>query len=389
MKVISFIGTADYKETEYFFPDGKKITTPYFPFAANQVYNPDGHYIFMTDDAKLKHYHKLSDIMKFNEVNIPFGKNEDEFWEIFDDLIQCVEEKDELIIDFTYGFRSQSILIIAALIFLKALRNVKITKILYGAFEAKDENGITPVFDLSSFIELIDWSYAVHDFINYSKAEGLCKLMTKIQKKSFNNKNLKPPEGLRKSALELINISKSLSLVNTTETFEYANSFSKNIGGLINDLGNIRQTKPLGLLLSEISKRIEPISSAERNLFNDKGINAQLNILQWYLETGQYQQAITLMNELFITINCIKKSIDPLELKNRTDVSEYFGSRIQLLKDKKLEPEFKDETTLWNRLSETRNEINHAGMKKNQSKTDSLVNNIIKLFDDLNNYIKK
>lgn len=388
MKIISFIGNTNYSETTYTFNDKIEVQTAYFPYAVNKVYNPEDHYIFMTDESKKMHSEKLSLLFKFNEVNIPIGKNEDEFWEIFDVLIQCVSDNDELIIDFTYGFRSQAILVIAAVIFLKSLRKIKIKKILYGAFEAKDkESNSTPVFDLTSFVELIDWSYAVYDFINYSKAGELSKLLADIQKYAYSNEI--KPESLKSSGVYLKDISESLSVVNLKDIFCKAFLFSEKSVGLINDLKKIAKTKPLALLLNEITKRIEPISNAEKQMFNEKGLQAQISIIQWYIETGQFQQAITLMNELFITVNCIKKKKDPLLLKERTSISDEFGERIGRLKVKSLDQSLKDETVVWNRLSETRNEINHAGMKESQSNTVNQIKNILELFNLLKNYISE
>lgn len=388
MKAISFLGTSDYKNTAYKFLDGKIINTLYFPYAVNVFYKPSEHYIFMTKEAKNKHNDILSALFKFNEVEIPLGKNEDHFWEIFDDILECVKDGDEVLLDFTYGFRSQPVLAIAALIYLKALRNIKIYKIIYGAFEAK-ENDVVPVFDLTSFIELIDWSYATHDFINYGKAKGISNLMSELQKNSHISKNTQKAKALKTSGNSLKELTKSLSIVNIKDTLKYSKKFSDDIEDLLKDINTINSTRPIALLLNEIVKRIEPISISDKEMFNKKGIEAQLSIVQWYIDTEQYQQSITLMNELFISLQCLLKSLDPIKPESRSNISENFGKRIQNLKIKNIDIDFKDETVLWNRLSEIRNEINHAGMKSSNTNTSSQISNIQEEFEKLKEYCKE
>ena len=370
-----------YSETNYKFVSGI-ITTPYFPFAVYQIYNPDSVYIPMTEKAKSIHYDNLSGLFKFNDVIIPDGKNEDEIWEIFDCITQCVSENDEVILDFTFGFRSQPIIAIASLLYLKALKNIKILNLLYGAYEAR-ENDIVPVFDLNPFIDLTDWSYAVNEFLNSGRAGSLYKLMSDIHKEThINNKKSKALQlGSKGSCLN--EITKALSVVNLKQAFEFANEFSKNYEDLISDLENIKQTKPLSIVLRKILNRIEPLSAAEKNMFSVKGINAQFEIVNWYIETEQYQQAITLMNELFITLRCIIKKIDPIKLENRGSVSKELGESINNAKQKIKVSIDKDIFNLWNGLSQLRNDINHAGMKEMNDRAERQIKNIKNLFDNL------
>lgn len=384
MKVISFLGTGDYKNISYKFSEDQIITTLFFPSAVNQYFNPEEHYILMTEEARDKHSEKMSEMFKFHEVIIPFGKDEDQFWEIFDDIAECIEENDEVILDFTYGFRSQPVLAIAALIYLKALKNIRIKNVIYGAFEAK-VNDVVPVFDLISFVELIDWSNAVRDFLKYGKSADINKLLREIQISTYKNNIGDKATGLISAGNSLIKLSQAMSIVNTKEIFEQSKVFSTHIEKLIEDLKNIKKTKPIGLILNEIVKRIEPVSSAEKILFNEKGIEAQINIIQWYMDTEQFQQAITLMNEMFISLQCIKNELDPISSENRNQISKKLGEVIQKMKSGDEVNE--DGIKLWSILIETRNEINHAGMRENNTSSVRQIGNIKILFEQLQAHI--
>ena len=326
----------------------------------------------------------MSEVIKFNEVIIPLGKNEDQFWEIFDDVLQIIDNDDEVILDFTLGFRSQSVLIIAALIFLKAIKNVKIKHIIYGAYEAK-ENEVVPVFDLTSFVELIDWSYAVNDFIKYGNVNSLSNIMINIQRNSYINNYPEKASQLINKGNALKNISNALSVVNIKKAFEEANLFPDKMEGLISDLEKIKQTKPLAMLFGQIEKRISPISEAENRIFSTKGLKAQLEIIKWYIETNQFQQAITLLCEFFITLKCIENNLEPDKLESRIEISRLLGSYVQKLRNKE-DIDNRDEINLWNRLSETRNLINHAGMKEDNPKPSSQIKEIKQLYEKILEY---
>jgi hypothetical protein len=368
-----------YSESNYKFDDDI-ISTAYFPFAVFQKYKPDLVYLMMTEKARLVHSVNLTELFKYNEVIIPDGKNEKEIWEIFDNITQCVSENDEVILDFTFGFRSQPVIAIASLLYLKALRNIKILNLLYGAYEAR-ENDIVPVFDLKPFLELTDWSYAVNEFLNSGRAGTLNKLMNKIHTETYTSLKESKSLELKSKGRCLYEITKALSVLNLNQAFLFANEFTKDFDDLIKDLNNINQTKPLSILLKKILDRIEPISQAEKNMFSSKGINAQFEIIKWYIDTEQYQQAITLMNELFITIHCIINNLIPIKKDSREEISKYLGELIIKARDETSQNDNNNISDLWNSLSQLRNDINHAGMKeKNAVGTDKQIENIKNLY---------
>ncbi|MBV6479140.1 MAG: hypothetical protein HGGPFJEG_01901 [Ignavibacteria bacterium] len=388
MKAISFLGITDYKDIKYEFPEKNVISTPYFPFAVKEFYKPEEYFIFMTEDAKRKHFDSLSKLFSFNSVIIPSGKTEDEYWEIFDKIVDKISEEDEIIFDITFGFRSQPVLAISALTFLKTIRNIKIAKIIYGAFDAK-ENDKVPVFDLTPFIELMELSYAVHDFLKYGKADLLDKHMKYIQKYTHITKKDEKAKALSSMGKMLKELMESMSIVNTLEILKHANNIYNKTDELKKDLECITKTKPISLLFTTINKRIERIRNPEISNLDHSSMMKQIEIIRWFIDTNQYQQAITLMNELFLTSECISDSLDPLLKENRLDISKKLGDKIQELEKKNIPDNDKEKIDLWNKLSEIRNQINHAGIKPSAAKTNTLIKNIKKQFVDLENYIKK
>jgi len=114
----------------------------------------------MTEQADEKHGDALREILDFVTVTVPVGKTEDEIWDMFDAIVDHIPENEHLVLDVTHGFRTQPLLALATAIFLRNFKNITLEGIYYGAYEAKNEQKKSPVFNLTPFHELIDWTFA-------------------------------------------------------------------------------------------------------------------------------------------------------------------------------------------------------------------------------------
>jgi len=386
---ISLLGTGDYQTAKYRYND-MLCETKYFPYAVKTIFSPSSIIVLMTEEARKVHGDELTKLCKYDEVIIPEGKTEIELWEIFDDIITInLPEKSEVILDITHGFRSQPLIAAASVIYLRTFKGINFSKILYGAFEARDKTSQeTPVFDLKTFIDLFDWSYAAYEFIENGNARELRKILVEIQRQRFLQYKKTEFDKIKSFGLTLDTLTKALSLVNIKEAFQKASELSEKAEVIISELNNYPESKPFALLFSKIVDKIEPISHAHMDLFNNYGIKAQIEIIKWFLDTVQYQQAVTLMCELFITHKCLEEKLEPLERENREKISKTLGGFIQKQKNKEmLTNEDKEYLSIWNDLSKTRNEINHAGMNKEFVKSSSHLTRIKDLFPKLKELI--
>lgn len=388
MILYSFLGLGKYNcKTEKYEYDkvkysynGQVIETEYFPEAAEKFLKPEKVIIVFTEKSKQVHSEKLSQKLKFDEIIIPAGKSESEFWEIFSSLSESIKSNSEIALDITHGFRSQPILALATILYLQSSSGVNINKIIYGAYEAKDENSVVPVFDLSVFVNLIRWSGAVRDFLKYQNAYEINNLLKEIHNDTYINNFTEKSESLKSFGKLLNDISLSLSISHTPFVFKNAKAISKVNESIIKDLQFIPKAAPLAKILKNISDKIEPISNSEGNWHSNEGINAQLSIIQWYLETSNYQQAITLMRELLITVFAKKMNLNPE--KQREETENILGKLSETLINTH-QCEHIEYIKLFNQISEIRNEINHAGMRTNVARPNKLVENIKNYFNEL------
>lgn len=384
-------GVYEYEKTKYEYA-GRVVETCYFPYAVKEFTEPEKLAVIMTEKASGAHSEGLREKCEYETIIIPEGKTEKEIWEIFGKIADYVPENAEIILDITHGLRSQPVILLACLIYLKALKNVKLLKILYAAFEARAENNVTPVFDLKPFLDLMDWSYGVYEFVHNGNSKEFRKLLEEAQRNTHLSTNPDKAKRLAFAGKYLEGFTNALSVVNVNDILESAKRFMNELPVIINDAERIAEAKPFELLLDKVTHRInklgKPYDKNERQRF----IEANLEIIKWYLETEQYQQAITLMTELFITVECVTKGINPYNDKDRINESSIIGDEIQNTRiNKSLNREESGKTELYRKLGESRNEINHAGMKEKVLKINGTnqIKRIKKYFAELEEYIKK
>lgn len=114
---------------------------------------------------------------------IPYGINKTEQITIFKIIatsLNTLEDGDEIILDITHSFRSLPLFSTAVINYFKEVneRKVRFSKIYYGMLDAIQEfNGMVPIIDISSTLELNQWSSAAHSFQEYGKGYLLAELL--------------------------------------------------------------------------------------------------------------------------------------------------------------------------------------------------------------------
>ncbi|RME96975.1 MAG: TIGR02221 family CRISPR-associated protein, partial [Chloroflexi bacterium] len=180
MTLLTFLGTADYKPTTYVLGD-RRHPTRYCSAAVAHFYRPKTTLVVVTQAAEARHFESLADeiagVTTPVAVPIPDGHSEADLWQMFDALTAHVAEGDDLVVDITNGFRSLPFLSFLAVAFLRIARRVKIQRILYGAWEARNPANESPIFDLTPFLTLLDWTIATDRFTRFGDASDLAALL--------------------------------------------------------------------------------------------------------------------------------------------------------------------------------------------------------------------
>lgn len=377
MIALSFLGTGNYLETEYFdIQLNSSFKSKYFTEALYNIYKPDKIFVALTSDAKNQHCEELKSKIKFESIDIPKGKTNDEIWEMFSIISDSIPSNQELLIDITHGFRSQPILAVSMSIFLRVVKKVKIKKIIYGAFEAR-ENNITPIFDITSFVNLIDWSYATDIFITKGNGIELVELLNnlhnklRIEQEVFSN--------LKSFAKTIEDITESLKFIRPQYVSKFGKELNKKIEKINTDIKSIKEVKPLGYLLNTIPDSFKNlIIDNEDNLFSDAGFKLQTEMIKFYIETDQLVHAITLTREFIVSSICKKMNLKFVQSDERKEAEDLLNEWVNFqIKKVKLEDFAEEYAQLWSQIRDARNDINHAGMRKDPIAASKLKNNII------------
>jgi len=316
----------------------------------------------------------------FQPLPIPEGHSEPELWEIFDALTNAVQEGEEVVFDITNSFRSIPFLSFLAIAYLKAAKKVKVKNVLYGAWDAKDADNRSPVFDLTPFVTLLDWLTATEQFIQTGNARGLSALLN--------------PENLATGALS--NASVTLDTISQAALLCQPFTLMQEVGKLETAIRQAQQelrvtAPPFGVLKTKIV-------DAFGQFVNDGSdvaamLRTEFRLVEWYYQKGQIVQAVTLAREWLIDAVTYRLG-QPLDylIDNRVPFEKAISGMTLLGKP---DPENQDRTftendlnrwglellqwaerdqlaQLWVDLKNVRNPLDHAEHQRKKEKEKTL-----------------
>lgn len=406
---ISFLGTGNYLECNYYYKsiDNKVDNVKFVQEAMLKIFCNDFNendkvIIFMTEDSKSTHWDSLKNRIswvkaKIHEIVIPFGKSEEEIWEIFDKLYNSIEEGDEVILDVTHSFRSLPMLALVFLNYSKSMKQINVKGIYYGAFETlgtrkeveakdiKDRNA--PIFDLTPFHSLQQWSIAADNFLSFGNPLKLINLL----KNELDEQTLISNKAKNILTSELLPVVEDIwDFISTVrgKKIIQGDRFEKLNKEFINLERKLKRKTPAEKLLFKVKEHFEG--------YKKDSLHNGLYAINFCLEHDLIQQGVTLARELFVSFvedelniddnrlkEYLKKDIDDKKINLRKEFRELVAGYTQLLAENKISVFntgcFSDKiSTLlsnsntiktfnkeFSNLAKIRNSINHAGITDN------------------------
>lgn len=401
MKAITFIGTREYQPVTYVYR-GTAVESDLFPVALYEFFTPDMLTVFVTPESRDMYWTKLCDRLAGKiaprPVEIPWGRTSDELWTIFDRVVESVDEGEDVVFDITHSYRSLPFIIFLAMAYLQVTKRIRLRAVTYGAFEARDDQDRAPVFDLSPFLSLLDWLAAVYLFQQSGRAADLGRLLKEIQDRAYRERAGGPsPTIIKNIGQRSRELSQALLLIRPREVMEKAAQLTN----LFTDAARqeIEQwAKPFALVAPLLQAEFTPFASTP----DARNLDVQRAIIRWYAERGLYAQALTLVREWVVTKTLLMLGYeDPLADFSRKEaerVLNYLGwqqrprNKRRPWRDEQpdeaiaqLAPEVDTRAlgTLWNKISEARNDVDHAGMRLKPASASALVNAVNEILADL------
>ncbi|MGD7654459.1 MAG: TIGR02221 family CRISPR-associated protein [Verrucomicrobiales bacterium] len=404
--LITFLGTGNYTPARYQFsgsdhPDNET----FFSAALASHLKPTRVISLQTPDATTKHGKALD--QRFRELNvehssvsIPEGKSESELWEIFAALTQAVPAKCVLHVDVTHGFRSLPILSLIALNYLRTTRDVTLGGIHYGAFEAKS-NEVTPVFDLSPFLALLDWTAAADQFLATGSASRLGSMLKGIQQSMWQNRQGSAPSDL---PTKLISLGSTLEIAANNLTLLRTGAISDSAASVAKQITNATQTGDIERFALPILDVLDPVR-AELTSFNSTDLAVLRDLVGWLIEKDRPDAALTLASEWIISWVMVRLGISdhhcgenirkPYDKCISLWVDEYSGRHeiknpdeestrhLVELKEKCASDEMVRLAGIASRLKSARNDLNHAGFRQGPLSAANIFTTARELYQEL------
>jgi len=377
---LTFLGVGSYQPTTYEL-DGKTHTTRYMADAISTLVDPDQMAIFMTPEAARTHAEQVRKRCDFEAVSVQPGADAADWWDVFEVVADTVPASSRLTVDVTHGFRSQPLLALAVVLYLRVAKGAKVERIIYGAFEARDEStNRTPIMDLTAVVDLVDWSVATQQFLAYGDAQPLRTVFHVLKEESRKGDEVALNLGGAGNQLEIL--SRALALNRPIEAISASEGFISALEKALQDTQRVPQARPLQRLVLALANRFAPLSQAEGSVFTDRGFKAQAAMLRLYLETEQYLHAFTLAQEMLVSWVCVQSDFNPKERgtaekddqgntvkrkgrKGARDLLHEWSSRKNAGAEDGPGENALKVASWWDDLRDLRNDVAHAGFQYN------------------------
>jgi len=409
MKLLTFLGTGNYRETTYVW-DGQKHTALYAPSATCRFLQPERLVVFLTEEAQEKVFPgfqaTLPPELAVETHPIPLGKNEQELWRLFSLVMGAVQPEETVAFDITHGLRSFPFTALLVAAYLRAAFRVEVAAVLYGAWEVGDKEvtpNRAPMFDLSPMLSLLEWGAAADRFNRTGDARYLASLLDK-QRKALALAAQKQPDQLKKLkslnslAGNLKEISQSLRLIRPHQAMQAVDRLPANVEKARPLLEKSLGAQPFHALLQNMVDTYAQLACADPRQAGNRllALEKERQMLSWYLAREQWVQAVSLAREWLVSWIMLHLGVADVTVHTeRLRVEGYVNSEAEAFIQAKQEgrqfvplflrtvPEVGKVLGLWKSLTDTRNDIDHAGMREEPGNPDNLVKNIEKYIQTL------
>ena len=393
-KFISFLGTGKYQLCKYKLQADMSnevvfIQEALVSFLCKDFSKDDSICIFVTPEAKRTHWTGLQERLtkmdlgcEIQCIDIQDSKSEADIWNLFETLYNAIEKEDSVIFDLTHSFRYLPMLFFSILNYAQYLKNITVDGIYYGAYEARTDDNIAPVFDMTNAYQVLQWASAADMFSNYGIADRLYQQI-KAQDMEFSDSG-KLSDSILKMTRNM-NYARGQRIVEGKMFSHCAEKI-----GIYKYSADIVKHNPILLpVLDSVEEKIKEFKE-----------NSTLNFLpatKWYIDHDMPAEAISMLKEGIVTFLLERAGEDykkvklRLTLGNRLAFSsnktfEYDGKSLQFksiiedIMDTSLAKNCKDVIEKFNSF---RNDIDHSGFIEQARSPENIIKEIRAAYDKI------
>ncbi len=222
------------------------------------------------------------------------------FGRFFERCDEIVSKGDEVLLDITHAFPSLPLIVFAVAAYLRRTKNVTISRIVYGAFEGRDEQNRAPIFDLTLLLDLLDWLNSAEFLSRRSDATLLAERLRQTQREvRLKQTGDELPRKLQSLGNKLKNFSKALHLARPKDVMNFARE-------LLSILDEVKPeveqwAKPFGVILEQVKGEVKKFAHNAPDLLDAENLKKQLALIEHYLDKGLTMQVVTLAREWVVS----------------------------------------------------------------------------------------
>ena len=376
MRIVTFLGTGDYRPVTYVWDDGRAVrrsTTHLFPLALATWLEPEQVLVLLTAEAERgPHWATLRDHLgdRVQPVPIPPGRSQAELWQIFERLAQAVPAESRLVIDVTHGFRSLPLFAAVAALLLRHLQSVTLERILYGAYEARDPaSGEAPVFDLTPLVDLAGWLSGVQTLQRSGDGRLLAQRLRETHAAARRRGAADLPKRLKTIGKTLEGFSEAAWLNRPVEALGAAHRLRQQLAGAHDELA--RWAPPFALLADRIAQEVAKLADPEPKVLDAEQLRAQLALVEYALNKGLVLQAVTMAREWLVSWYLwraypeLKARWTSRDARNQAeDALNEFARVLRARSAPSAQLPQRQIGELWDQIGQLRNDLAHCGMRE-------------------------
>ncbi len=338
--------------------------------------------LLATEQAEKAHLHKIlaefasHQLPQPRVVRVPFGANAEQQWEQFNTILENIPQGNDkkVIFDITHGFRSQPFFAAAVINYVRSTRNMEEIpdmRILYGEYNR--EKRISDIWDMSTFINLLDWSSSLQSFMKTGHGAALAQL---AKRENATIQKAGQGERPRKLAALAESIKAFSDNIATVRVPQIITEPARTRGSAANVLQTIAESEtevrlhfmPLFPVLEQLKAKLQAIPAD--SLFSPQGHRAMLALAKLYVSYERYPEAAIVVREGWISLYAASdRNNQQLLEKPERGATE----------DRWYEAESKESKGHADLLSTVRNDIQHGGFRPAPAPAQALIKNLSEL----------
>jgi CRISPR-associated protein Csx16 len=325
-RLVTFLGTGDYQPTIYALGERRAESTRFVCRALAELLAPAEIVVLATEQAKSTHGTCLErELSKFPPPRfepIPFGENSEQLWRQFEVIkTQLRGSAGPVILDITHGFRSSPFFAAAVASFVRAVDEDRLDlRVCYAGALGAGPEGVTPIWELSEFVILLDWTLSLTLFLRTGRAEAAAAeaelIGRKLKKAWFTSGGIGAEPQLKEMGESLRQFGKDLETLRTGDLLIGRGGKPSSAARLLTAVNAASDdvavhTPALADVLDRVAEMVRPLAGQHIDLSGADGRSTILALAEMYLRFGRYLEAASTIREGWVNKFAAKTALIP------------------------------------------------------------------------------